>query len=1293
MADLPSWLSPLPADPGSGPLLLPAQTFAELIPGLLGTVASMMVLDPLQLRWEAEQLQIEGPLRPEGLPPGLPLGVVWKLQGKIWGKDNPRLDLCATAQLPPQEGVLKLQSLRFVLFGEAPDIFGRVQGQVLLDSQPPVSLPFQAELGQERLEFTEDPLALLETTDLVGLANRIAGTLRADLPALSLPGLEFGLDPSTAEVNFRGKLAGEWSVPVGRTTLRVQDPSFRIHANGKVRVEGDFAIGSLRGHLSTVATEPLTVQAALDQVSLGELVSSILPYVALPGVLSNLVLGRAALQLVPDTGAYTLEAEGPPDGLRIPLPILGFAEVPTLVLRVAKLQLAGQGLHLPQSLGELPDRPLELVGGARILGLPEALQKWIVPELQAAVRVDGMGLHAAFPRLVAPVDIEVPELGTAHLELSDLDLRLGRENQLTLEGGLGIPSGLNLKFGDQRLQVFRSYVPGQAETVVRMRFRVDPTGGLSMQLRSSPLKAMTTVERGEEVHAELDLGELGKARFDLPILGFADGKFTAKGSFERLSDMKPSMETLHRLLQALGMGALVDSLPHPNAETLAFAKKVMEHPDLPGDLRDWVHREPPEALVYDLALSMQGEGQVEMETRGNPVSMMLPALGPTGPRLVGFAIQKLRFGGHWAAPLSVLRVQSHLESFDLVPLLGSVLGLRSSHTQYWRRVVVEDLWVVSAIVAGARVVTPLFFRELGLSWRGLGGMEAEAHLALPAPVATAEDLTQILNDLLAFLSDPTTRLDPQDPPHNLDLRATLGPSYLRLPKVLGGEVLGVEHGLPPISAWSAVASALNGIKFLDLEEAMRAIPRNRRVGNVGVHFGPLVLSCRWLVTTPEELRLSTWKTIDLPEEQVAAVAGLLGDKGDRLAVVLRGLWKIGGLVDVDSSFGFVLTDQGLGSRFCMTTSLADGLFRMAALGALRFEPQAGQPLALDAQVAMEVVGNRAYLGELHLDEGSFSTRGELKLFVGENLGLVGHLGGSFGEAGFRLEGRGAVQWGAWSPFPEASFLFEDTGIRVFSSFLGQQVCLEAAPSGSSLRLSGPVERALQFKGFSLDSGGILSLNPELEPEEAELGPLGLGARVELFGMSSETVIRFGPKGFRFRTEGDLFGRYQSRLVVHGEDLQRPESFGVEGRFVVPPVEKNVFQNTLSDAASGVAFLLAEAAIPQIEAMAWVLDNLEEHLEGLLREEATRTKNFLRRKAVLLAWKQRRPGDAPLQVLSGSFAGGLNGEVRMTLQVRFLGSVLEDASFEADLWETERWGALLAAAVLESPGTSRPSGSD
>ncbi len=1293
MADLPSWLSPLPGDPGTGALVLPAQTFAELIPGLLGTVASMIALDPLELRWEGEQLLIAGTLRPEGLPTGLPSGVTWKLQGKIWGKDNPRLDLCATAELPPQKGLLRLQGLRFVLFGEAPDIFGRVQGMVLLDAQPPVSLPFQAELGQEHLEFTEDPLALLEVTDLVALASRIAGTLRADLPALSMPNLHLALDASTADVEFHGKLAGEWAVPVGRTLLRVQDPRFRIHASGKVLVEGDFLIGALRGRLGTVATEPLTVQAVLDQVNLGELAASVLPYVAMPGVIGGLVLGKVALQLVPETGAYTIDAEGPEEGLRIPFPILGFSEVPTLVLRVARLQLAGQGLHLPQSLGELPDRPLELVGGARILGLPEALQKWIVPELQAAVRVDGQGLHAAFPRLVAPVDIELPELGTAHLELSDLDLRLGRENQLTLEGGLGIPAGLNLKIGDGRLALFRCYEPGKAATVVRTRFRVDPKGGLSMQLRSSPLQAMTTVESGEEVHAEVDLGELGHARFDLPVLGFADGKFTAKGSFERLSDMKPSMDSLHRLLRALGMGALVESLPQPDADALAFAKKVMEHPDLPGDLRAWVHREPPEALVYDLALSMAGEGQVELETRGNPLSMVLPALGPTGPRLVGFAIQKLRFGGHWAAPINVLRVQSNLESFDLVPLLGSVLGLRSGHTQYWRRVVVEDLWVVSAMVAGARVVTPLFFRELGLSWRGMGGMEAEAHLALPAPVANAEDLTLIFNDFLAFLSDPDARLDPQDPPQRLDLRATLGPSYLRLPKVLGGEVLGVEHGLPPISAWSAVASALNGMKFLDLEEAMRAIPRNRRVGSVGVHFGPLALSCRWLVTTPEELRLSTWKTIDLPEEQVAAVAGLLGDKGDRLAVVLRGLWKIGGAVDVDTSFGFVLTDQGLATRFCMTTTLADGLFRLAALGALRFEPQVGQPLALDGQVAMEVVNNRAYVGELHLDEANFSTRGELNLFVGDQLGLVGHLGGSFGEGGLRLEGRGSVQWGSWSPFPEAGFLFSDAGVRVYSSFLGQQICLEATSTGGSLRLSGPVEQALDFPGFSLASGGILSLNPELEPEEAALGPLGLGARVVIFGISSETVVRFGPDGFRFRTEGDLFGRFQSRLVVFGADLLRPESFGVEGHFLVPPSEKSVFQNTLSDAASGVAFVLAEAAIPQIEAMAWVLDNLEEHLEGLLREEATRTKNFLRRKAALLAWKQRRPGDAPLQVLSGSFTGGLDGRVQLALQVRFLGTVLEDTSFEADLWEPERWGALLATAVLESPGTSRPSGSD
>ena len=50
------------------------------------------------------------------------------------------------------------------------------------------------------------------------------------------------------------------------------------------------------------------------------------------------------------------------------------------------------------------------------------------------------------------------------------------------------------------------------ETVVRTRFRVEPTGGLSMQLRSSRFEAMTTVDSGEVVHAELDLGELGAAQ-------------------------------------------------------------------------------------------------------------------------------------------------------------------------------------------------------------------------------------------------------------------------------------------------------------------------------------------------------------------------------------------------------------------------------------------------------------------------------------------------------------------------------------------------------------------------------------------------------------------------------------------------------------------------------------------------------------------------------------------------------------------------------------------------------------
>src|SRR5205814_2112718 len=134
------------------------------------------------------------------------------------------------------------------------------------------------------------------------------------------------------------------------------------------------------------------------------------------------------------------------------------------------------------------------------------------------------------------------------------------------------------------------------------------------------------------------------------------------------------------------------------------------------------------------------------------------------------------------------------------------------------------------------------------------------------------------------------------PPGGANLVFSLQNNYLQLPEYLGGGMLGSAGENLTIDLYANVANLLNGLKTLTLNDLIRAIPMQYRVGQQAVSVAGLSLNAAWAITTPSEFVAVAYKHLKISADQKQDLAAVLpakaGKEDQGLVVFLKGGFSI-----------------------------------------------------------------------------------------------------------------------------------------------------------------------------------------------------------------------------------------------------------------------------------------------------------------------------------------------------------------------------------------------------------------
>ena len=430
----------------------------------------------------------------------------------------------------------------------------------------------------------------------------------------------------------------------------------------------------------------------------------------------------------------------------------------------------------------------------------------------------------------------------------------------------------------------------------------------------------TPVQPGsQDMQAKLDLGEYGKLSFLVPAFGYAGGNFRARGGFTQ-QDLAVPLAPLKWILKAIGLESVnhllpdklsieelpiyseqdkkfnIDvlfdkiiaplqtsgaSLPAEDELRRALANIADRAERLPERLLQYLDIKLPEQFYFDFNVSPQGgllgglgvyppqeAGPEGRETP--PVRLMLPGLAATGPVINGIELWNLSVGEILGGALLLVKADLNLDQFDLLPLAvvmalpDETQALLPDTKHLTRRLILDHL--VMLVVPEALVAIPLFFNQLGFENLGLDGVNLQAHFAFPEPSLDLKEALQVFKDFKAFfttdallqesqLSGVVQNMDPEQR-RKMDLLLTLGPLFADLPSYLGGKSLGSPSDSYSVSLYANLVHLLNGLKKLQVNDLILAIPKQYRSSpqppapRPRLSLGPLMFYADWLVDAP-----------------------------------------------------------------------------------------------------------------------------------------------------------------------------------------------------------------------------------------------------------------------------------------------------------------------------------------------------------------------------------------------------------------------------------------------------------
>src|SRR5262249_24621551 len=130
-------------------------------------------------------------------------------------------------------------------------------------------------------------------------------------------------------------------------------------------------------------------------------------------------------------------------------------------------------------------------------------------------------------------------------------------------------------------------------------------------------------------------------------------------------------------------------------------------------------------------------GQGGAAQRGEPVKLLIPSAGPSGPELLGISLHRLGIGQMLGGQLMTLEVDAEIDRSPLLPvalamtLSGS--GAFTAPDELEQRILCRELYSIVVFPGGAPLLIPLFFEQIGLKYSGIDGLKADVRWSLPAP--------------------------------------------------------------------------------------------------------------------------------------------------------------------------------------------------------------------------------------------------------------------------------------------------------------------------------------------------------------------------------------------------------------------------------------------------------------------------------------------------------------------------------------------------------------------------------
>lgn len=673
-------------------------------------------------------------------------------------------------------------------------------------------------------------------------------------------------------------------------------------------------------------------------------------------------------------------------------------------------------------------------------GLNGTVQKYLPQIIPMQFKADKNSVALAVDGAIETIQFVIPNvdipslgglvLGTAEIDISTLDITLGQNIELSAILGVGLPSQLNNLFGVKKAQngelsptveFFRTFDPQDPEhSTVQLQLGIT-AAGIKITPKTSFIKAIAVVNENGKPRWHGDFGEYGAISVNVPEFTYSaeSSAFAASGGFSMDKD-KPlalPLSPIKHLLDACKLSGaakmLPDALPFTNLQIDAnnLVDKLVEMLDsllqkigggelsddarkilntiaqnfdkLPTSFIEYLNFQIPQGFNFDVAVTPEGAVRFDASVEGDtPIKLLFPGMMGIFPVLNGISLRSISFGEIAGGSLFLLKMDADIDQFDLATLAAALAipdnSVLPNTKSLQRRLKLNELYMV--LPTELPIPIPLFYKNVGIEYLGLEGLTLQAHAQFPLPKPSLKALGELLSDFKQFFTDSNYRLDPQKPPQGLNPEFfSLHQNSLQLPQYLGGKMLAPQKD--PTIDYAAIASLLNGMKFLTINDLIQAIPLSDRLGDVDTAFGPISANFGWLVTTPDEFKqLPSNPTLQKIAYQKLGLSGSAqandiltvlppvqtGGHSDEQGLIafLKIGWNVANVTTFDTAFGLAASaSMGFNTGFRLTGSIASFVdVKLAGAIAIKGKPAASQtPSAIPDFTALIFNGQNQYV--------------------------------------------------------------------------------------------------------------------------------------------------------------------------------------------------------------------------------------------------------------------------------------------------------------------------------------------